>query len=216
VAAEAGQIRCPECGAESAEATEVCARCEAPASYQPSEAGPDVAPRAGRSGPSWRRRIIVGLATVTVVVAGLIVVGFLVAPASPSTGQLTIYQLRTGDCLQDQYLGSDGQDLSSYNQLNGPFTATPCTQPHIDQVFFAGDAWPQSLAYPGDQAVYDDGLVRCFAAFSAYDGIDSSSSAFYVVASTPDRTSWPGGDRWLVCFASAPGSVDYSIKGSHQ
>ena len=85
-------------------------------------------------------------------------------------------------------------------------------------MFFAGNAWPRSLAYPGDQAVYDDGHALCLKAFKAYDGTDSSSSAFYVVSSTPDNGTWPGGDRQLVCFAASDtlGSVDYSIKGSHQ
>jgi hypothetical protein len=135
------------------------------------------------------------------------------ASSIPSTDQLTIHQLRAGDCLQ-----GSGQTLANFNQLNGPFTVVPCTQPHTDEVFFAGNAWPRSLAYPGDQAVYDDGLARCVMAFSVYDGIDidSSSSVFDVVSSTPDNSTWPGGDRWLVCFATTYTSVDYSVKGKHQ
>jgi hypothetical protein len=73
-----------------------------------------------------------------------------------------------------------------------------------------------SLAYPGDEAVYEDGYALCLTAFTAYDGIDSSLSAFAVVSSTPDSNSWSGGDRRLVCFAVAGGSVTYSIKGSHE
>jgi hypothetical protein len=66
------------------------------------------------------------------------------------------------------------------------------------------------------RSVYDDGLASCLAAFSAYDGIDSSLSAFGVVSSTPDSSTWPGGDRRLVCFADEWESVDYSIRGSRQ
>lgn len=213
-AAGAVQIRCLECGAESAEATEVCARCGAPTSYQPSAADPAVAQRAGRSGPSRRLLITVGVAAALVAVGGLIA-GLDHSGSStssiPSTGQLTIYQLQAGDCLQ-----ASGQTLVNFNQGNGPFIAAPCTQPHTAEVFFAGNAWPRSLAYPGDQAVYDDGYARCLKAFRAYDGIDISLSAFDVVSSTPDSSTWPGGDRWLVCFASALASVDYSIRGSGQ
>ena len=157
-------MRCLECGAESAEATEVCARCGAPTSYQPSAADPAVAQQAGRSGPSRRLLITVGAAAALGVVVGLIAgLGHSGSSASsiPSTDQLTIYQLRAGDCLQ-----GSGQTLANFNQLNGPFTVAPCTQPHTDEVFFAGNAWPRSLAYPGDQAVYDDGLARCIMAFS--------------------------------------------------
>ena len=113
------------------------------------------------------------------------------------------------DCLQ-------GSDLANFSQGNGPFTTVPCTQRHTEEVFFAGNAWPRSLAYPGDQAVYDDGYARCLTAFSAYDGTDSSSSAFGVMSSTPDSSTWPGGDRRLVCFATMLVSVDYSIRGSGQ
>jgi Septum formation len=207
-------MRCLECGAESAEATEVCARCGAPTSYQPSAADPAIAQRAERSGPSWPLLIIVGMAAALVVVVGLIARldhSGSSASSIPSTGQLTIYQLRAGDCLQDS-----GQDPANFNGLNGPFTAARCTQPHTAEVFFAGNAWPRSLAYPGDQFVFDDGYVRCVTAFSAYDGIDVDSSSFAVVSSTPDSSTWPGGDRRLVCFASAFESVDYSIKGKHQ
>src|SRR5262249_34339565 len=147
-----------------------CARCGAPISYQPSAADPVVAQQAGRSGPSRRLLITVGMAAALVVVVGLIARldhSGSSASSIPSTDQLTIYQLRAGDCLQDS-----GQTLANFNQLNGPFTAALCTQPHTDEVFFAGNAWPRSLAYPGDQAVYDDGLARCIMAFSEYDGID--------------------------------------------
>jgi hypothetical protein len=209
-------MRCLECGAESAEATDVCARCGAPISYQPFAADPMVAQRAGYSGPSRRLLITVGVAAALVMVGGIIAgLNHSRSSASsiPSTGQLTIYQLRAGNCLQDS-----GQTLANFNEGNGPFTAAPCTQPHTDEVFFAGNSWPRSLAYPGDQAVLDDGYAHCVMAFSAYDGIDvgSSSSVFDVVSSTPDSSTWPDGDRWLVCFATAYTSVDYSVKGKHQ
>jgi hypothetical protein len=212
-AAGAVQIRCLECGADSAEATEVCARCGAPAGYQPPAADPAVAQRAGRGGPS-RRLLIVSMATVLVVggglLAGLAYSGVWTS-SIPSTGQLTAYHLQTGDCLQDP-----GQPLGKSNELNGPFTAVPCTQAHTAEVVFAGNAWPRSLAYPGDQAVYDDGHALCLKAFKAYDGTDSSSSAFAVVTSTPDSSTWPGGDRRLVCFATQWESVDWSIRGSDE
>jgi DivIVA domain-containing protein len=212
-AAGAVQITCLECGADSAEATEVCARCGAPASYQPPAADPAVARRAVYSGPSRRLLTTVGMATVLVVaggiIAGLIIHSKYSTSSIPSTDQLTIYQLQTGDCLQ-------GSDQGSFNEENGPFIAVPCTQPHTAEVFFAGNAWPRSLAYPGDQAIHDDGYARCNLAFSAYDGTDSSSSAFGVTSSTPDSSTWPGGDRRLVCFATTLGSVDYSIRGSGQ
>jgi hypothetical protein len=80
-------------------------------------------------------------------IAGLIIHSRYSTSASlSSTDQLTIYQLQTRDCLQ-----GSGQILINFNQWNGPFTAAPCAQPHTAEVFFAGNSWPRSLAYPGDQ-----------------------------------------------------------------
>jgi hypothetical protein len=129
----------------------------------------------------------------------------------PATGHLTIYQLRAGDCLQD-YSG-----VTFFNEGNGPFTAKPCTQPHAAEVFFAGNAWPRSQAYLGDASVDHGGNARCRTAFSAYDGIANSFSAFDIEPSYPDRRTWLGGDRWLVCFAFISDyPVNYSIRGSGQ
>lgn len=208
-------IRCPECGAGSAAAAEVCARCGAPTGCQRPAADPAVARSAGRSGPLRLLLMTVEVATALGVIAGLIAGSDhsgSSASSNPSTGQLTIYQLKTGDCLKDP-----GQTLVNFNE-QGPFTVVRCTQLHTAEVFFTANAWPRSLAYPGDEAVYEDGYALCLTAFSAYDGIDSSLSAFDVVSSTPDSNTWPGGDRRLVCFAvaDAGGWVNYSIRGSHQ
>ena len=134
------------------------------------------------------------------------------AAAQPTAGQVTVDQLRAGDCLPDySYPGQD----QALNEDNGPFTVAPCTQLHAAEVFFAGNAWPRSLAYPGDQAVWDDGSARCATAFIAYDGIDSSSSGLVVGRSVPDKNAWLGGDRRLVCFAwpADYSQVNYSIRG---
>jgi hypothetical protein len=128
--------------------------------------------------------------------------------STTSARQLTIYQLRTGDCLQDS-------DIGNLNELKDTFTEAPCTQPHAAEVFFAGNDWPRSLAYPGDTAVYDDGYARCLMALSAYDGIDGSLSALGVEPSVPDSSTWLAGDRRLVCFALVDGQAR-SIRGSHQ
>jgi DivIVA domain-containing protein len=171
---------------------------------------PAVARPAGPGGPSQRLLntvVVIALLIVGGILAGAIIHSRYSASSVPPTDQLTVYQLRTGDCLRDS-------GLVNFNQGNGLFTAARCTARHTSEVFFAGNAWPRSLAYPGDQAIHHDGYVRCDAAFSAYDGIGSSSSAFTVVSSTPDRNTWSAGDRWLVCFATEFRSVDYSIRGS--
>jgi hypothetical protein len=142
-----------------------------------------------------------------------------VIAAAPSlTGYMTVDQLRTGDCLTGSDMG-----LGTGNPWPYLVAAVPCSGPHLAEVFFAGNAWPKSLAaYPGDNAISDQGFERCTSAFSAYDGIESTASDIsfdYVDPSGGD--DWASGDRWLVCVAyqdhgRGPVMVDYSIKGSHR
>ena len=91
-------------------------------------------------------------------------------------------------------------------------------------MFYAGNAWPQSQAYPGDNTINNQAVDRCNAAFAAYDGTTSDNSAFsYDLVDPSGADDWASGDRWLVCVAYSPtaqdpggASVNYSIKGSNQ
>jgi DivIVA domain-containing protein len=158
------------------------------------------------------------------VIAGLgfaaAVTATLIAWVPPLTGHLGPGQLRTGACLTGTNLGLGGQNPWPYM-----FTPVPCTGPHLAEVFFAGNAWRKSLtAYPGYNAISDQGYARCLTAFSAYDGTDNSISSFTIDDIEPySSDDWGSGDRWLVCLAyestdQYPGGapVNYSIKGSQQ
>lgn len=130
---------------------------------------------------------------------------------SSSTNQLTADQLRPGDCLTGSNMG-----LGNSNPWPDYVTAVPCTQRHLAEVFFAGDAWPQSLAYPGDNSIASQADARCSTAFIAYDGIPSEQSVFTYTTVMPDNTAWSSGDRSLQCVAYDPSgaSMNYSIKGT--
>jgi hypothetical protein len=139
--------------------------------------------------------------------------------ASASSPLRTAYiDLRAGDCLQGQ-----GLNLGSTSPLPDYFNVVPCTKQHIAEVFFAGNAWASTQAYPGNDKVDSQAVARCNTEFRAYDGIDTSLSAFTYEYDPPDDFSWPNGDRGLLCIAfeatqQYPGGapVNYSIKGSHQ
>jgi len=147
----------------------------------------------------------------------------LIVTATSSSGQLTESQLRPGDCLRNSTnlgpsLGNDGPWPST-------FTAVPCAMPHVAEIIFAGDPWPQSLAYPGFAVIANQGPARCASAFRAYDGIAPAASEFSIADITPDSSTWASGDRLVVCIAyvsdfSGPsygGDLwDYSIKESHR
>ena len=150
---------------------------------------------------------------VTFSIAAVLAVAFAVTAALNSTSQLTEEQLRSGDCLQGSNLR-----LGSGGTWPDLVTPVPCTQQHLAEVFFAGNAWPESqTAYPGDKAVLAQAYKRCLTAFSMYDGIDPTDSAFTATYTHPDDAAdWAAGDRLVVCVAYRPGvPVNYSIKGSH-
>jgi len=92
-------------------------------------------------------------------------------------------------------------------------------------VFFARNLWPQSAAFPGDNTPYNQALNRCAAAFPAYvAGSVRNTANFAYETIAPDSSTWPDGDRLVVCVAyqvtdesyPGPAPVNYSIKGSHQ
>ena len=169
--------------------------------------------RAGRRYLRWGPPAIFGVGLAAAVMTTL------VAWVPSLTGHLGAAQFRPGDCLTGAALG-----LGSGRTWPYMVAAVPCTDPHLAEVFFAGNAWPTSpTAYPGDNAISDQGYARCLTAFSAYDGTGTSASAFSIYYITPYSDNWASGNRWLVCLAYDPsrqdprGSlVDYSIKGTGQ
>ena len=136
------QMKCLECGAENAEATQVCARCGLPVAQRPSVAA---APAAGRTEPSSRRNALIlgGLGLVLLLAVTVLVwsVNTIVtslstssrstaspptaSPPRASTGQLAIGQLQPGDCLAGSNLG-----LGRGRPWPDLVTAVPCIKEH--------------------------------------------------------------------------------------
>lgn len=177
--------------------------------------------QAGRRYLRWGPLVIFNLGAASTLVATLIVT---VPGLTPG---LSVGQLQTGDCLAGSNMG-----LGNDSPWPSKVTQVACTQWHEAEVFFVGNIWPQSLAYPGDSAVDSQSNAQCNAAFDAYDGVDDSAntgsslspSEFSYTEIVPDSYSWSEGDRSLVCVAyewssSGPSGgtpVNYSIKGRHK
>jgi hypothetical protein len=181
-----------------------------PAQYVPAGQG-------GEPGMS-RRGVLILAGSTALVVLAVMITGIAAADSSSgnsSSGrQLTVYQLRPGDCLTGSNMG-----LGTNSDWPDRVAAVPCTRRHLAEVFFAGNVWPQSLtAYPGDNAVFSQARARCSTAFATYDGIDNSASSFTFDYVAPSGSSdWAWHDRRVVCVAYDPGRpVKYSIKGSRQ
>jgi Septum formation len=190
----------------------------------PLAAGAPDGPRGQRTACYSRRKSLVVAGVVVVMLAAPITVIEVMNSSTPSTNrstlstdQLSADPLRTGDCL-----AGSNMDLPSSSPWPDYVTRVPCTKPHEAEVFFAGNVWPQSQAFPGKGAIDSRSDARCGEAFAAYDGIDASQSAFSYDAIIPDSSDWASGDRSLACVAWEPSSsgpsggapVNYSLKGS--
>ena len=232
-------MRCSECGAPNAETAQSCLRCGAPIARQRSVAEPAVggsggvtvarqrAPGAGQvvledapagqragSGRSRRRALVLAGAGLVVLAAATAVIVAMISSVPskpvPSARLLAEDQLRPGDCVRGPGLGLD---------TNGPWpgvvTVVPCTEQHLAEVFFAGNVWPQSLAYPGNKKINRQANNRCDTALDAYVGRPDHLAAFTDRAFYPGSPTWPTGDRLVMCVAYRADfqPVDYSIKG---
>ena len=182
-----------------------------------------------RSRPGARRNaLVIAGAGLTALVAVIAVLALATSPTSPvrpaaskspaasgspapPTNQLTYEQVQPGDCVQVPHITT----ISNYPDV---FTVVPCSQSHTGEVFFSGDIWPQSSAYPGDNNVNNAAIARCDRAFTAYDGISQDQSAYTYLYYYPDSGSWAIGDRLVQCVAYKPSGepLHSSIKGSNQ
>lgn len=109
---------------------------------------------------SWRRRIVpltaAGTSVVAAVAATVVVLSssaFAHKPSAtagppwqahvPATRELTIDQLRAGDCLQGP------PDINTARSWPNVVTAIPCADKHLAEVyFFSANYWPTGMAFP--------------------------------------------------------------------
>jgi hypothetical protein len=112
-------------------------------------------------------------------------------------GNLTLSQLRVGDCLT----GADLQ-LNTAKPWPQLALAVPCGQRHTAEVFLADNGfWPASLPFPGTRTVVKAADAACNTAFASYVGISYANSIYTWTNIIPDAATWPDGDRGLHCVA---------------
>jgi hypothetical protein len=142
-------------------------------------------------------------------------------PQAPAPGAQVLYytDYQTGDCLYGNLPNTGGGTWPSMTWQ------VPCSQSHSDEVFFASSSyWPADAAYPGTQAVQDQGHAECEGQFTKYVGVLPADSVYNWTFIAPYPASdWQAGDRELVCAAYEwmPGHsngvpMTTSIKGSGQ
>lgn len=108
--------------------------------------------------------------------------------AITEAGDISVFDLRQGDCFDDP------ADLSAQVDT---VRAVPCNEPHDNEIYLAFDL--SDGPYPGANAVDEEADARCFAAFEPFVGVDyfESELEFFPVTPTPD--SWDAGDRTVYC-----------------
>ncbi len=108
-------------------------------------------------------------------------------------GQLLPTALLVGDCLD---LPDEAQETF------GSVHAVPCQQPHhLEKYLDTNHPADRRTRWPGDDAVGDFAIDRCYETFEAYVGRayeDALELDFYFFYPSP--RAWASGDRSIQCF----------------
>ena len=103
------------------------------------------------------------------------------------TGAAT--DLQVGDCF----------DAPTYVGEVDEVPHHPCTDEHDAEVFFVAD-YPDSPAYPGEDAFDVFTESNCVPAFQAYTGLDFYSSEYDMGVLYPVEDGWNAGDHEITCY----------------
>lgn len=149
--------------------------------------------------------VLSGIWAVIVVVVVVVVIaggagrndsGVITAP-----GSVSATALQAGDCV-------NGLETGTFSSL----PAVPCDSSHEGEAFAVFDL-PDG-PFPGQATVDEQAQVQCSTRLDAYSPsaiADPEVGLFFV---TPNGQTWPGGDREVVCIATAvSGTTTGSIRG---
>lgn len=107
-------------------------------------------------------------------------------------GQVDVFTLAVGDCLNDQS-GEEVYDVP----------VVPCAEPHDYEVYH-DFAMPDG-EYPGQDATYTAADEGCYAAFAPFVGLAYEESILDFSYYVPTQQSWDeGNDRLISCFLGDP------------
>jgi hypothetical protein len=90
-----------------------------------------------------------------------------------------------------------------------PARTVPCDQRHIAEIVavFPYPATP-GAAYPPILELYRQSLDRCHAEFDAYTGTTADQTPASPFVAVPAQYEWNGGERLIVCYATAQDGGD--------
>lgn len=126
-------------------------------------------------------------------------------PGVTKAGDLSVFELKPGDCLGD---------LEALTDQLKKVPVEPCTDVHRIEVYHLQDH--PADTYPGEAELitYADGV--CLAEFGAYTGVDyfSAGTALYFSYMYPTLDSWTSSeDRGIVCVVGSAANLNDSVAG---
>lgn len=123
-------------------------------------------------------------------------------------GTLEWYELQEGDCFD---FISDELEVFSV-------TGIPCAEPHVNEVFWTGDA--PGTEYPTDDAFIAFTEETCIPAFETYVDHEYDTSVWWLDTIWPTSDAWDQGERTMICYLfnddESPTAVSGSAEGSGQ
>lgn len=126
-------------------------------------------------------------------------------PGAVESGDVSVFELEVGDCL------AEFQDAAELTSIE----ASPCSEPHSDEVFAAGTI-PDG-DFPGREAVETAAQDICLAEFEDFVGLPYEDSVLDVGYLTPTEQSWSDGDRAVLCTIYDPAEeVTGSLRGAER
>lgn len=116
-------------------------------------------------------------------------------------GDLDVFAVAKGDCLDDETLSAIGTTQSS--EIS-EVTAIPCSEPHGYEAFHLFDL--EGDAFPGIPEVERLAQEGCVEAFGTFIGLPYDQSVLEFVYLYPQASAWTAADdREVVCLVAEPG-----------
>jgi hypothetical protein len=106
-------------------------------------------------------------------------------------GDVDAFDIRLGDCFNDQALSSEEVEIASVKGV-------PCSEPHDNEVFALINLTHDK--FPGDEAMETIAFDACLERFESFVGRDYDSSSLDIFPIYPTRDGWNElNDREVVC-----------------
>ncbi len=113
------------------------------------------------------------------------------APAETSESVISVYDLKPGDCFDDELVGGEvSEDI-----LTVPIV--DCVDPHDNEVFAIFDA--EGVELPVESQFEAEAIFRCTPLFEEYVGASYETSRLDFWWAFPQVADWASGDREMMC-----------------